>query len=322
MMAEALASHSTWLRFTTREGSAGGVRLKSEENLERPVRAVSFCTFVRARLATMAHARALSLSLSRRVDVTLFGRLPAASSPFGLTRGLCCSGETHKEYVNIVSRSSVEAEHMTGSSKMSKGRRHASCHHSPLRVASSRSCVSTAARGSCTYLTTEPLMNMFLTASCGEECRDNKARTRNEIEHPRSPTRAHEQPCIRGRTSRALLTRCGYLSGCCTVMLSSLIFRNLTQDGRRRGAGGERRCETTHCMDHHQTPSPPTADVLIHALEGPTDGQVVLEFHRHFLACERLEDAEDELGKGGRSRSQTVCTMPVYSSSFHFYPPY
>lgn len=40
--------------------------------------------------------------------------------------------------------------------------------------------------------------------------------------------------------------------------------------------------------------------VLVHALEGAADGDVVLEFHRYFVVHERFEEAEEEhFGDGG-----------------------
>ena len=37
------------------------------------------------------------------------------------------------------------------------------------------------------------------------------------------------------------------------------------------------------------------ARLLIYTLKCPLNGEVILELDRHILACERLEDAEDEL---------------------------
>ena len=58
--------------------------------------------------------------------------------------------------------------------------------YAPRRVASSRSCVSTASGGSCTYLTTEPRMKQFFTAIYGY------------AQSPPSARSARHVPCVGG----------------------------------------------------------------------------------------------------------------------------
>ncbi len=107
-----------------------------------------------------------------------------------------------------------------------------------------------------------------------------------DVPDDRAPDKAVLDGHLRAHLSHACWTRqgvphtmCGCLPSSSTLILSSRMFRNLEQ----RHVAGRALSERNG------------ADVLVHRLQGPGDGEVILELDGDRLVGESLEHGEDKL---------------------------